>query len=486
MAFGGAGIPEPASPIRRIPGQHGARGCLHRRTRDDVVPGALSVSLNFLTNPVVLKMLATFFVAAMAFIIAVFWMRGLRKQIIDESHIGGDRPTAQSDVAFSLAAYNGVIQKLKEQEGELQKLRNNERGRAATSESVSEAVLSNLASGVLLFSNNGMVRQANPSARSILGFGSLFGLRARDIFRRVSAVRREGLGEDSAGALLEALDQCLRHGLPFRRIEADYQTPAGERRVLGITISPVRGTQGEALGAACLVSDLTEITDLARQMREREKMSALGEMSAGIAHEFKNSLATISGYAQMLTREEDAATAKQFAGKIVAETQNLTRVVTDFLNFARPQQFAAEQVLLRPVLEECAQECPATIDLSRLSPDLALTGDRTALRQAFSNLLRNSVEAAQGRPVRIEVASESDAGAVRLRFQDDGPGIPAEVLPRIFIPFFTTKSQGTGLGLALVQRIVNQHGGAVTAESGGRGTVFTLSFPVKNRVQTTV
>src|SRR5260221_13095349 len=124
-----------------------------------------------LLNPIVLKMLITFVIAAMAFILAVLWIRSLRKGIIEASRIGGERPTAQNDVGFSLAAYNGVIQKLKEQETELQKLRQSERGRAATSESTSEAVLSNLASGVLLFSNNGMGRQRNPPGEAILRFG---------------------------------------------------------------------------------------------------------------------------------------------------------------------------------------------------------------------------------------------------------------------------------------------------------------------------
>jgi len=447
------------------------------------------MNVNVLTNPIVLKMMIAFIIAVMVFILAVVWIRGLRREILEGSRIGEERPAAQGDIAFSLAAYNGVIQKLKEQENELQRLRQSERGRAATSESVSEAVLSNLASGVLLFANTGMVRQANPSARAILGFGVLFGMHARDIFRRVSAVRREGMGETTPDALVEAIDQCLRHGLPFRRIEADYQTPAGERRVLGITVSPVRGTQGEALGAACLISDLTEITDMAQQMRMHESMAALGEMSAGIAHEFKNSLATISGYAQMLTRENDATTTQQFAGKIVGETQNLTRVVTDFLNFARPQQLDTEQVPVRALIEECAQEIgdgALAADLSQLSPEVTLTGDRTALRQAFSNLLRNSAEAAAGRAVHVKVSAEADGSTLRLQFRDDGPGISAENLPRIFIPFFTTKAQGTGLGLALVQRIVTEHGGTVKAESSPAGTVFTLSFPVKNRVQSAV
>jgi signal transduction histidine kinase len=242
----------------------------------------------------------------------------------------------------------------------------------------------------------------------------------------------------------------------------------------------VRGAGGEALGAACLVSDLTEITHMTAQMRLRENLALLGEMSAGIAHEFKNSLATISGYSQMLTGENDAPTTQQFAGKIVAETASLTRIVTDFLNFARPQGLEAETVDLRPLIEDCARECGVALQLDGFPAGLSLRGDATALRQAFSNLLRNSAEAGRnGAPVNVQVSAEVDGHTIRLVFQDDGAGIPSENLSRIFVPFFTTKASGTGLGLALVHRIVTEHGGTVSVASDPSGSRFTLSFPAR-------
>jgi PAS domain S-box-containing protein len=300
-------------------------------------------------------------VGAFAFFGGIALMRRMRRRITEgESGETGPRTSAQA-AGFTLAAYQGVIQRLKEQEKELDRLHKAERERAQVSENVSAAVLSNLPSGVLLFNPAGLVQQANQAAKSILGYASPLGLHARDLFRGVSSVRMAtGEPETSLDALLDAVEQALRKGAAFRRLEADYRTPGGEQRVLGITLSPVRTAAGDTLGAACLVSDLTEITTLARQVRLRENLAALGEMSAGIAHEFKNSLATISGYAQMLAGERDPETSQQFARKIAAETSSLTRIVSDFLNFARPQDIQAETVELRPLLQDCARECGVT------------------------------------------------------------------------------------------------------------------------------
>ena len=438
--------------------------------------------MKILSNPLMVKMVITFLIAVVAFVVGALLIRHLRSSLREEGEMGEVSPAAESG-AFEAAAYRGVIQRLKEQERELERLHQIERQRAAKSENVSEAVLSNLSSGVVMFDSAGLVKQANPAARSILGYASAFGLHARDLFRGAGPVRSDGPDTGSAPeTVTAAVEAALREGRSFRRLEADYVTPAQEARVLGVTLSPVRARDGSSLGAACLVSDLTEIADLSRQMRLKENLASLGEMSAGIAHEFKNSLSTISGYAQMLAGEERPETVRDFATKIARETDALTRIVTDFLNFARPQKIEPETLDLRQLLEEAARGSSLDLDLSKVPAGLTLVGDHTALCQAFSNLMRNSVEAGgEGARVRLEAAAEQGEQEIGIVLRDNGPGIPQENLAHIFIPFFTTKASGTGLGLALVHRIVTEHGGSISVASDPSGTTFTLSFPSPRR-----
>jgi PAS domain S-box-containing protein len=431
--------------------------------------------LNLLTNPVFLSAALVFVLAAMLFVLGVWLMRKVRRALTEEGDSAA--PPRADTPQFQLAAYDAVIRQLKEQEQELHRLRRAASERAAASENISAAILSNLTSGVVLFNPAGLVQQANLAARDLLGYASVSGLHARDLFRGAHALRVDT--GDAPASLAHAVESCLRQGVVFRRIEADYATPAGTPRVLGVTISPVAGAAGEKLGATCFIADLTEITELARQVRLRENLASLGEMSAGIAHEFKNSLATISGYAQMLGGENDLPTAREFAAKIRSETAALTRIVTDFLNFARPQTLMRDPVDIPALLESCARECRVELEVKELPAEFrdGIVGDVTALRQAFSNLLRNSAEAARNGTVRVEVSGAVEGEHARLTFRDNAGGIPADVVPHVFIPFFTTKEGGTGLGLALVHRIITEHGGSVAVAAADGGTAFTLSFP---------
>lgn len=438
--------------------------------------------LVFVINPLIVKAAFPLFLALAAFILGVLLIRNLRKRVETTDAAEPLRVGAETTPAATLAAYEGVIRKMKEQERELDRLRNIERSRATASELLSAAVISNLSSGVVVFNKSGIVRSANDSAKNILGFASPIGLHARDLFRGVKEVRLQS-GESSEGvhALLTGLECSLADGISVRRIEADYQTPQNRGKVLGITISAVR-TANEVHAAACLISDLTEITDLSRQMRLRENMASLGEMSAGIAHEFKNSLATVSGYAQMIQRAVDPERMREFSSKIVEQTSSLTRIVTDFLNFSRPQGFGAEKVELRSMLQESARELQLDLVLERFPMQLQTIGDSTALHQVFRNLLRNSMEAARpGVRPRVEAFGKKARDTIQIVLRDNGCGIPAEQVSKIFIPFFTTKSSGTGLGLALVHRIITEHGGTVSVSSDNSGTTFSIALPAQKR-----
>jgi signal transduction histidine kinase len=283
--------------------------------------------------------------------------------------------------------------------------------------------------------------------------------------------------------------ECLSTGKIFRREEVEHIPPAGDTRHLGVTISPIRRGEGKVSGAICLLTDLTELAALQQRMQLKENLAALGELSAGIAHEFKNALATISGYAQMIRSESSEAEALDYAERILEQTRNITHVVTEFLKYARPLEIPDERVTLQTVVERVVSEVGEALPQVKIRCEGTFGdagGDDGLLRQALLNLARNAAEAcaltAGGGQVAVrgEIVGGEEAGFQRISVTDNGPGIPGDVLPKLFRPFFTTKAQGTGLGLAVVQKIIVQHGGQVEVRNrpeGGAEFIVTLPVP---------
>jgi PAS domain S-box-containing protein len=387
-------------------------------------------------------------------------------------------PRTQNPSAFMTASMQGVIQKLRDQERELERLHKIEKERAEKTERLSEEVTRNMPAGLLVVNATGIISSANPAAEQALGIRALG-------FRRYS----EALGTDSE--LTRLVAECLSSGKIFRREEVDHCPPAGDTRRLGVTISPIRKGSEKISGAICLLTDLTELAALQQRMQLKENLAALGELSAGIAHEFKNALATISGYAQMIPEvsEKEAA---EYAGRILEQTRNITHVVTEFLKYARPLEISGETVTLETMVERVVAEVGEAIPQVKIQSEgefLDLGGDEGLLRQALLNLTRNAAEACAlagngGRVViRGETIEGEDAGFQRISVLDDGPGIPASALTKLFRPFFTTKANGTGLGLAVVQKIIVQHGGQVEARNRAEGgAAFIVTLPLPRRV----
>jgi len=384
-----------------------------------------------------------------------------------------ETPRTQNPSAFMAASMQGVIQKLRDQEKELERLHRVEKERAAHTERLSEEVTRNMPAGLLVVNATGIISSANPAAEQVLGIRGLG-------FRRYS----EALGETSD--LTRSVAECLSDGKIFRREQVEHLTPSGERRHLGVTISPIRKGDEKINGAICLLSDLTELAALQQQMQLKENLAALGELSAGIAHEFKNALATISGYAQMIRAEELGGEASDYADHILEQTRNITHVVTEFLRYARPLEISNESVPLQAVVERVISEISEAKPAVQVRSEGVygdVPGDEGLLRQALLNLVRNAAEACasasaggqvllQGELVRAE-----GGGAQRIRILDNGPGIENDALSKLFRPFYTTKADGTGLGLAVVQKIIVQHGGQVKASNrleGGAAFIVTL------------
>ncbi|HWZ97039.1 MAG TPA: ATP-binding protein [Candidatus Dormibacteraeota bacterium] len=380
--------------------------------------------------------------------------------------------------AFMTASMQAVIQKLKEQEKELERLHHEERERADLTERLSEEVTRNMPAGLIVVNAQSIITSANPAAEQTLGQRGLG-------FRRFS----EALGDRSD--LSKLIAECLATGKIFRREQIEHRDTAGDIRQLGVTISPIRKGSEDVSGVICLLTDLTELASLQKQMQLKENLAALGELSAGIAHEFKNALATISGYAQMIQFESSNPEAADNAEKILEQTRNITKVVTEFLKYARPLDISHEEVALEPVIERVVSEVSEAIPAVRLrfeGPFGEVAGDESFLRQAFLNLTRNAAEACSSAPnggkviVRSENLQREGQGYQRITIFDNGPGISRDALPKLFRPFFTTKPNGTGLGLAVVQKIVVQHGGQVEARNREEGgAAFIVTLPLSRR-----
>jgi signal transduction histidine kinase len=347
--------------------------------------------------------------------------------------------------------------------------------RAEASERLSGEIIASLSAGLLVVGLDGQVRILNPAGRRLLGVPDG---RALDNYRTLI----------DEPALLGVIDECLGTGTPILR--RTVHLPERQQRAsrFGVTVSPLFDGQSKLHGAVCLFTDLTAVQQLEEQLRLKESLATVGELTAGIAHEFRNGLATIHGYGKLLDPVALPEAFRPYVEGIRAETESLGQIVTNFLNFARPAQLTLTDVDLGAICERAVDEVRGEAralggEVSVRGDFSRLQGDEVLLRQAVSNLLRNAVEAcveASIAPV-IVVQGEVDPTRqiCRITVNDSGPGIQSADRERIFQPFFTSKRNGTGLGLALVQKIVVFHNGRIAAgESPLGGASLQVTLPL--------
>ncbi len=374
------------------------------------------------------------------------------------------------ETALMSAAIAEAVGRLRAQERAMQ-------ARAEASERLSGEIIASMTTGLLVVDQSSEVRVLNPAGRRLLG------LNERDATGRL----REVLA--GAEPLASAIEECLARREPIvRRTLTLAPGPSGATAHLGVTVSPVADGRGEPHGAICLFTDLTTVVELEEQLRLKDSLARLGELTAGLAHEFRNGLATIHGYARLLDLDALPPEYRPYVEGLRKETDELRQVVTNFLNFARPAELSLAPVDLRAVVERAVEEVRPEARRrggeATVSGQFAtVEGDEVLLRQAFSNLCRNAVEACAEAGVApaigVHGVLDRAQGVVRVSVTDNGPGVDTAAADRVFRPFFTTRPGGSGLGLAIVQKIVVTHNGRVSVGSApGGGASFTVVLPL--------
>ena len=284
------------------------------------------------------------------------------------------------------------------------------------------------------------------------------------------------------------LMQALSEKKKVTNREVSFVTGDGGKCTLSVSASPIRNESGALLGAVETFRDLTEIKELENRAARQDRLAALGEMAAGVAHEIRNPLGGIELYAAKIRRNlPDDSKEAELAGKIMKASSSLEKIVSDMLTFTRSREPVARSIPLKHMAHSALEMAAGavadkniTVDLQDKTAGKKMAVDPDLLARACLNVILNAVQAmAPGGRLEIICAREKgNSGGATISFADDGPGIPDDIKGKLFNPFFTTRQEGTGLGLAIVHKILQDHGGSVTVEDNlPRGTVFIFHLP---------
>jgi len=439
----------------------------------------------------------------------------LRMDARDKSTIATSLKSSPiSDFTESYASFNRVINSLQRKYIELKEEFSTQHEKLASANSkllelsgrnlaanqFLDGLLNSVAVGVISIDQNGRITHFNPAASAILGIpvGEPLGREYRQIIpegepANISAVQTMESGSeiDSVEKMITLADGTILH--------------------LSVSTSLMRDREGNAVGAVEVLHDLTRIKRMEREIARLNTLAALGEMAATIAHEVRNPLSGIAGFASLLERDLKRKDPKRkLVAKIIAGVDNLNNTVSTLLNYTRFDEINRTPVdyysFLSDTVAQFKSDNPELIDKNRIElTDIMPRNkaesepmiDAMLFRQIFFNIFKNAIEASEqdtNIAVLCRTLSRQDAVerfADRVLFgpnetlletliKDDGPGIPAENIEKIFSPFFTTRREGNGLGLAVAAKIVRAHGGEIMAESReGKGSTFRLLLPVK-------
>lgn len=337
-------------------------------------------------------------------------------------------------------------------------------------------ILDNMNSGFIITDSRGFVIVQNKAADHILQMppGTAVGRPAQDV------LRVEGGAECP-------VTTALRAQRDFSSYEFRVLTHDGRRRLLGLTTNRIQDANRRTSGIIASFSDLTAMDALRQEMRRQDRMAVVGELAAGLAHEIRNPLAIIRGAVDELGHQmPQEGLPGKLTSMVIRESDHLNEIVSGFLDFARDPVMHRELIDLRDAVREvrdllereCGTANRVTLDLKCPTYPCWVSADASKLKQVFMNLGKNALEALGSKPGKLQMVVQNGSGPLEIRFEDSGPGIPPDTMDKIFEPFYTTKSNGVGMGLAVCSRIVTAHDGTIHASSReGGGSVLIIKLP---------
>jgi two-component system sensor histidine kinase PilS (NtrC family) len=349
-------------------------------------------------------------------------------------------------------------------------------------------ILRNIKTGILTVGGDGRLVYANPTAETLLGI-DVQTLRDQPVLDALDRI---------APVLAEAVRRTTREGQRVIRREGEALV-AGRNFPLGVSTTAVYAAKGAPPSVTAIFKDISDEKRLEALHLRTERLEAVAEIAASLAHEIKNPLASIRSAVEQLARSApDGADERVLSGLVIRESDRLSALLTEFLDFSRVRVTSSATLDLAAVAQAGIQlarqhpDCPAVADirLELSSGPVLMEGDEDLLHRVVFNLVLNALQASPSGPrIVVEVSTPDQttvpAGASlesprMLRVRDQGPGVPADVLPRLFEPFVTGRIGGTGLGLAIVQRAVQAHRGMIFCDSvPGEGTTFTIYVPAR-------
>lgn len=324
-------------------------------------------------------------------------------------------------------------------------------------------VVANMANGLISLDSKGKIVSFNHLALELLDLAE-----------------SEAQGMDLRGSIdfeSSGIQSTITNCIPVLEYEILHQKKTGKIVPLALSATPIKNEQGGCEGSVLVLRDLTEIKLLQEKVKRSEKLAAIGELAASVAHEIRNPLSSIRGFAQFLRHSlKDKPQEKEYAETMVTEVDRINRVVTDLLTFARPMTVEISPTDITELIEHSVRLVEADalsrdVNIQMNISDLTkLPLDANQITQALLNLLLNALQALPPKG-NIEIGAELDASDSRLHLwvKDDGPGIPTTRIEKIFEPFYTTHEKGTGLGLAIVHKIAENHNGEIRVSSPPKG-----------------